>query len=209
MSISTFKSTAAITTSVVFTGIILCHRNVISNWYNKYRGIQGIVWYIWIGDYLPPDIRKAMGQLDSINEDMNDCESQLEGIEISVQRAVLDSVDGPAVSSDEIMDGSSNEELQIQTFQQNPELRKDIGFLSTRLDKLAAQIDSVLSHSDDEVKNRKKELSNKVVGLMDEIDKLIAIFHLVSNVNRLEKSLETVHSVTSKLGQKRSSRSLS
>ena len=172
------KVTAAITAGVAVTSLLVYHRTAVTDYYTNHRGINGICRYIWIGDYLPPNIRQSMDDLDEISQDMSKCEMQLENIEILVQRASLESVDGPIDQSGTDTDTTPKEDIQKQIFQQNPELRKDIGFFSTRLDRLAARIDSVLSHSDEDVKKRKKQMSNKVVELMDALDKMVATFYL-------------------------------
>lgn len=172
------KTTATITAGVVVTSIFVYHKDEISKCYNKHRGVQGFARYIWIGDYLPPPIRKSMDELDGISKDMTKYDPQLERIEILVQRALLESVDGPALHDLTETRDSSKEEIQKQIFKQNPELRKDIGFFSSKLDKLAARIDSVLSHGDDEVKIRKKLLSNKAVTMMDGFDNLLSSFYV-------------------------------
>ena len=175
----TLKTTTAtvIATGGVLTCMLIYKKHMISNYYNKYWGIHGIFRYIWLGDYLPPPIRKSMDDLDGISQDLNRSESQLENIETLVQRALLESVDGPFTYEidSENANNCSKQEIQTQIFQQNPGLRKEIGFFSTRLDRLAARIDTVLSHSNDEVKKRKKQLSNKVVALMDALDTTIAM----------------------------------
>ena len=180
---ASLKATAAITTGVVLLTVLVYNRTDIADYYNKYRGIEGICRYIWIGDYLPPSIRASLDDLDEISQEMIKCEWQLERIDILVQRALLESVDGSVVTSDETknIDAKTKEEIQRQIFQHNPELRKDIGFFSTRLDRLAARIDSVLSHSDEEVKKRKKKLSNSAVSLMESLDEMIASLYLSLN----------------------------
>ena len=72
-------------------------------------------------------------------------------------------------------------DIQKQIFEHNSELRKDIGFFSTRLDRLAARIDSVLSNSDEEVKKKKRELSNSAVSLMESLDTMIMSLYLSLN----------------------------
>ena len=62
----------------------------------------------------------------------------------------------------------------LYSFERDPKLRTRIGLYSNTLDKLASSIDSVMSHNDEEVKGRKKSLSNNIVKLMDELDKLIS-----------------------------------
>lgn len=170
---SSLRISAAITTSIALTSLLIYHRSAISSY-----GIIGICRYIWIGDHLPPSIRVSIDCLDEISKELTKCEAHLDRIEIIVQRALLESVDGPVGNADHSdasgINPHSKEEIKNQIFQQNPDLRKDIGFLSSRLDRLAARVDSVLSHSDDEVKKRKKHSSTRVVELMDALDKLVA-----------------------------------
>ncbi|KAL3794604.1 hypothetical protein ACHAWO_008333 [Cyclotella atomus] len=182
---SSLKTKAAITTGVLLASFLLYHKSAVSTFCTKHRGFRGLIRYIWIGDHLPPSIRKSVNDLDEICHDMMKCEHQLEQIEIMIQRALLECVDGPTTMSTDMNDPNktnteSKDEIQKQIFQQNPELRKDIGFFSTRLDRLAARIDSVLSYLDDEVKMRRKQLSNKVVELMEELDNMIAMLHSAS-----------------------------
>ncbi|ACI64553.1 predicted protein [Thalassiosira pseudonana CCMP1335] len=168
------KTTASIASAVILTGVLIHQRCNITRCYNDYRGMQGMLRYIWVGDYLPPSIRQSMDELDKVGQGLLSADDQLDLIETKVQRAQLESVDGPT-------DGGSDnngDDLQKQIFQQNPELRKDIGVFSSRLDRLAATIDSVKSHSDEEVKRRKKQMSNKIVTLMTELDRLIASLNL-------------------------------
>jgi chromosome segregation ATPase len=179
MSLS-LKSTAAISTAVVLTAAVVCQRkDDISKYYHEKRGFQGMLRSIWLGDHLPPAIRKSLDELNDIKEQINKCESQLDHIESSVQRAMLESVDGPTSNKTALNDAcdTSKEEIKKQIFQQNPELRKDIGLFSTRLDRLAARVDSVWSHSDNEVKRRKKQLSDKIVSLMNALDTMLASLH--------------------------------
>ena len=126
-----------------------------------------------------------MNELYDVEELTCVAEAELEQFEILVARAWLESVDGPIspdddriFNNDNLNHSNDDGDLQKNIFQQYPELRKDIGLFSARLDKLAATIDSIKSHSDDDVKSRKKQLSNKVVGLMNELDRMIASLNL-------------------------------
>jgi len=121
----------------------------------------------WQGDFLPPQLRNSMDELDKIEERMGKSEEQLEQIDILVEKARLDSVD--FVDDDDV----NQEELKTFLFQQNPDLRTRIGIFSNKLDTLAAMIDAIESNSDDEVKQRKKQLSNKIVELMNELDNML------------------------------------
>lgn len=146
--------------------------------------MEGIARLIWLGDFLPPQLRISMDKLDEIEALMLKSQQELEQIEISVERIRLESVDddrtmtysdaaaGTAASSEETTD------IQISVFRQKPELRTQIGVYSYKLDTLAASIDSVKSHSDDEVKRRKKQISNGIVKLMNDLDTIIVSFNL-------------------------------
>jgi len=53
---------------------------------------------------------------------------------------------------------------------QAPSLSTDLSVLSYSLDKLAADVDTVQSHGDDDVRKRKKDLSKKIVQMMNVVD---------------------------------------
>ncbi|KAL7531149.1 hypothetical protein ACHAXR_003872 [Thalassiosira sp. AJA248-18] len=162
------------------TGVLLLHqRNAITSFYNRHRGMQGLLRLLWEGDHLPLNLRQSMDELDKIKDRMVKSEDQLEQIEILVERARLESVDGSSISASPSEEGVvSNDELKTQLFQQSPELRTRIGIFSNKLDTLAATIDAVKSHSDQEVKLRKKQLSNRIVELMTELDGMIDSLNL-------------------------------
>jgi len=111
-----------------------------------------------------------MDELDGVEILMAKSVQELEQIEVSVERIRLESVD------DEIMNSTPSDMENSSIFQQNPELRTQIGIFSNNLDKLAAKIDSIKSHSDEEVKQRKKCMSNGIVKLMNDLDTMIASF---------------------------------
>lgn len=157
--------------TILVTGILLHQRKSITTCYRRRRGIGGIARWIWLGDYLPPQLRQSMDALDEVEILMAKSEQELEQIEVSVERIRLESVD------DEIMNSTPSEDTENSSiFQQNPELRTQIGIFSNNLDKLAAKIDSIKSHSDEEVKQRKKCMSNGIVKLMNDLDTMIASF---------------------------------
>ena len=138
--------------------------------------------YIWVGDYLPPHIREAMDKLDTVGKRMIEAEMKLEEIEILIGRVELESVDGPRQEQNYSNDASDTvddkEELKKQLFQRYPELRTKIGLFSTSLDKLAYTIDSINSHRDADVKTRKKQLSNKIVELMNSLDRMVSSLNI-------------------------------
>ncbi|KAL3769036.1 hypothetical protein ACHAW5_005152 [Stephanodiscus triporus] len=156
------------------TGLMLLlhhqQRNSVAKFYRQHRGMSGLLRWVWLGDHLPPHIRRSMDDLDDVEKRMVESDEELEQIEISIERARLESVDGGTTNGDD------NESRRQSLFQQDPKLRTRIGLYSSTLDMLASSIDSVKSHSDDEVKRRKKALSNNIVELMNELDRMISIF---------------------------------
>mmetsp|Transcript_23961 Transcript_23961/g.42886 ORF Transcript_23961/g.42886 Transcript_23961/m.42886 type:complete len:188 (-) Transcript_23961:8-571(-) len=177
LSSPSLRSATAAAAVILATGILLHQRNDLLSYYRRRRGMQGLLQLLWIGDFLPPNLRQSMDELDKVEERMGSSEEQLEHIEILVERARLESVDGSTLPAKD--DVTSDElELKSQLFQQNPKLRTRIGIFSNKLDTLAAIIDSVKSHSDEEVKQRKKQLINRIVELMNELDRMIASFNL-------------------------------
>lgn len=139
--------------------------------------------YMWIGDYLPPHIRDAMDKLDNVSKRMVEAEMKLEEIEVLIGRVELESVDGPRQEQPKNSNNASDtvddkEELKKQLFQRYPELRTKIGLFSTSLDKLAYTIDSINSHRDADVKTRKKQLSNKIVELMNSLDRMVSSLNI-------------------------------
>eukprot|EP00986_Skeletonema_menzelii_P010733 scaffold5357_cov150-Skeletonema_menzelii.AAC.11 len=181
---SIIKSATAATAVVLLTGMIIQQRQVLKSTYRNCRGMEGMLRYIWIGDFLPPHIRDAMDKLDNVSKRMVEAEIQLEEIEILIGRVELESVDGPRRSPEEQNSNNTSdtaddkEELKKQLFQQYPEVRTKIGLFSTSLDKLAYTIDSINSHRDADVKTRKKELSNNIVALMNSLDRMVSSLNI-------------------------------
>lgn len=179
------KSATAAAAVVITTGVLIHQRNTITI-IGRHRGIHGILRLLWEGDHLPPHLRQSMDQLEKIEGRMIKSETQLEHIEVLVEKARLDSVDGSTATADaddnnkedKDKDTLSAEEVKASLFQSNPELRTRIGIFSNKLDTIAAQIDDVKSHSDEEVKQKKKQLSNRIVQLMNEMDGMIASLNL-------------------------------
>ena len=127
-----------------------------------------------------------MDELDEVEARVDTSEEQLEQIEVLVARARLDSVDGSAAASANATTSASaslnevdREELKTQLFKQHPEMRTQIAIFSNKLDALAAAVDHTKSHGDEEVKRRKKRLSNQIVALMDELDATVESLDLV------------------------------
>lgn len=173
MTNSTALKTATIViiaSTTVATLAVLLHRRVIAP---NFRSVHGLLRYCWVGDHLPPDVRKSMDALDDVDEKAEKAEEELERIEEDVERAILDSVDGPRTADA----AGGDDEAQGFVFRQNPRLRTLTGGLSHRLDALAADVDSIRSRNDMEVRSRKKELSRRIVRAMEHMDGVIARCH--------------------------------
>lgn len=187
------KSASVAAATILTTTLLIYKHKTIKTYYKEHRGYKGLLRYIWVGDYLPPKLRQSMDKLDQVEIRITKSDEQLEQIEVLIERARLESVDGSTTNigtrddegtsiqqkqSQSINDKITQEELTNRLFQQYPKLRTKIGIFSNKLDTLAACIDDIKSHSDDEVKTRKKYLSNRIVELMNGLDGMIATLNL-------------------------------
>lgn len=112
-------------------------------------------------DHLPQEIRHAMDELDEIQiQRLPKQERTCERLELSLATASMDSVDGG--------------DQEYASILITPAIRTELGILSDAVDKLVANIDAIDSHGDDNVRGRKKELSQQLVQLMARVDLLIA-----------------------------------
>jgi hypothetical protein len=167
--------------------VLLLHRrnNSVAEFYNRHRGMAGLLRYAWLGDHLPPEIRISMDELDDVEKRMHTSREELDNIETSIERARLESVDDgtttatttaaratPATDTSKDVDESITRRSFL--FQQDPTLRTRIGMCSNTLDVLASTVDNVKSHSDTEVKKRKKASSDEIVRLMNELDRIVS-----------------------------------
>ncbi len=135
-------------------------------------------------DPLPPDIRLAMEKLDDLEySKLPKQEYLLEQLELEIEVASLNSVD----------DDVTTHPSPLRQQQTNPnttssgtlnnygggvhvsgKTKQNIAILSSKLDDLVAAIDSIASLQSHELKQRKKELSNVAVKLLERIDILIS-----------------------------------
>ena len=94
-------SVVAAATTILTSGLLLYNRAAIKEYYRSHRGCQGIMRYIWLGDYLEPHLRQSMNELDKVEVRIDKSDRQLEEIEILIERARLESVDGSTTISPE------------------------------------------------------------------------------------------------------------
>ena len=125
-------------------------------------GIAGTLRYIWEGDHLSPEIRDAVDTLEEVELKLKKQKKKLDKVEIMIEVERLNSVDG-------VSDGSDS----INQLEPSVTLSKDLTMLSYTLDKIAAEIDSVQSYGDVDVKRRKKENSSTLVSMMEKVDRFL------------------------------------
>ena len=162
------------------------YRHNIKSFYHQHRGISGLLRYIWVGDYLPPNIRQSMNALDDVERRLVESTKEMEHISMSIiiddnqkqqtMQHQFDSEDGneKTTKNRRRVDYQSPQYYTSSFERVDPMLRTRIALYSNTLDTLASMIDSIMSYNDDDVKSRKKSLSNTIVKLMDDLDKLIS-----------------------------------
>lgn len=129
-------------------------------------GFQGAVSYIWEGDPYP-DQRDRLDKLEAVKRKMAKPGKLLETLETALERAHLDTIDAADATS---------VVTSWQANLRNTDLRTRLGMLSSDLDKLAAQVDGVVSDGSTILKDAKKQLSQRLVQLMVRTDKLMAFY---------------------------------
>ena len=162
------------------------YRHNIKSFYHQHRGISGLLRYIWVGDYLPPNIRQSMNALDDVERRLVESAKEMEHISMSTiiddnqkqqtMQHQFDSEDGnEKTTKNRRRADYQSPQYYTPSFERvDPKLRTRIALYSNTLDTLASMIDSIMSYNDDDVKSRKKSLSNTIVKLMDDFDKLIS-----------------------------------
>jgi len=129
-------------------------------------GLNGLLRLIWEGDHLPPDVRESVDALYTLESDaLPKEECNMERVQVTIETVLLNSVD------DEPSSGAETKTI----LEHHPQIRRDLSMLSYRLDAIAADVDSVLSCGNADVKMRKKQLSDVLVRLMKKTDSLIAL----------------------------------
>lgn len=130
---------------------------------SKY-GFEGTLRYVWEGNPYPPEIRDSIQRLEKVERSIQK-ESLLGGLEESLARARLDSVDGVSILVPQWMVAHAPRNLE-----------HDLAKVSHDLDTLAANVDSIPSHGDAGIKLRKKQCSQQVVQMMERADILLACY---------------------------------
>ena len=117
---SSIKTASIATATILSTALLLYQKDTIKAFYTKYRGYKGILQLIWVGDYLPPKLRKSMNELDKVEVRIVKSDQQLEQIEVLIERARLESVDGSTKLTPRMKNGNSKPQPQAQKTEPNP-----------------------------------------------------------------------------------------
>lgn len=122
----------------------------------------------YLTDHLPPEIREALDELDDTEQtQIPKLIRKIDKIQIIIETAKLNTVDH---DSQPITFTQTKDIIQNLPPVSLSKIKKDVGMVSHDLDCIAADIDSVRSLGNDEVKQQKKRLSSSVVTLMKRID---------------------------------------
>jgi small-conductance mechanosensitive channel len=130
------------------------------------HGWDGAVRFIWEGDPNPEHVREHIATLCATEKALNEHEKIVSLLEEGLEKARQNT-----------FDESRSQDSILAIWRQNLphsllDLRKQLAKVSSDLDNLAAAIDQV--PTENEVGREKKLQSNRVVGLMDRVDALIA-----------------------------------
>jgi hypothetical protein len=106
-----------------------------------------------------------MNELDIVEQRLLECTTEVEQI-ISMNIIII--------KDNQQQPQQHQEGRNPQSPPVDPKYRTRIALYSNTLDTLASSIDSIMTYNDDDVKRRKKLLSNTIVRLMDDLDKLLS-----------------------------------
>ncbi len=106
-------------------------------------------------------------------------ETLLEQLEIEIEVASLNSIDDDDLTQQPstFLRQSPTSTGSTTRVHVTGKIKKDVAMLSSALDNLIASVDSIPSLQSNEVKQRKKQLSNVAVQLLERIDIVISRIH--------------------------------
>lgn len=141
-----------------------------ATWVQAY-GWEGALSYIWEGDPYPQE-RERLDQLDRLNQRLMQSEKLLQRLESALETVRLNTIDDatPRMILDEW------QRMLAQEKKRPMDLRTRLGLASSDLDKLAGQVDGVLSGGSAVLQQRKRQLSQTIVQDMARVDALIQVF---------------------------------
>ncbi len=161
------------------------------------HGWEGALRLIWEGDPYDPDLRDAVDRLEDAEFDLlatHRIDDRLKGLERTLDEATTSSSFTPEVPVYQLWNQAWMEDPENKVGEDDRPLtiERTLGYMSDRLDKIAARIDGViLSSASDKsgtsnntflaqrVKERKKKLSRAIVSEMERCDALLASYQVL------------------------------
>jgi len=170
----------AVTASAVLVVGIIFYKTLVEEY-----GWVGAFRYVWEGEPYSPHIQSILDSLDDAEKRRALQESRLSGIEETLERARLDSVDD--TSEVRWLPATKNRAtkaivLRWVNYYKPRNLEVALGEISAALDKVAAEVDAVLLSDADarcasrvvqQIKQRKKLLSKQMVSFWHRGDKRV------------------------------------
>jgi hypothetical protein len=135
------------------------------------HGYDGTLRLLWEGSPYPPETRKSHESLDEAERTIKSLMTKIRSLEVALDDAHL---------AEESNFSSILQQWQKNAQSMTEDLRQQLALLSHNLDLLAASVDAVLSENIG-VKQRKKELSLRIVELMERADGLISFYTKASS----------------------------
>lgn len=138
-------------------------------------GVEGTLRLLWEGDPLPPHIRQALDALSELERsNIPAVVRKVDRIDVTIQTALLNSVDGGESDDSRNQDKKSNA-LPWLFPEDLARLKKEVSLASHLLDKTAADVDAVPSYGHEEVKQERKRLSTLIVASMERVDHFMTL----------------------------------
>lgn len=182
-------SSAVVAATAVCVGRFLYNSTLIKDY-----GWEGTWRYLWEGDVYAPELRRCVNALEDAEIARSLQESRIDSMEAALDLARLESVDDNSTSS-----SSSSKEIArawVECFLASSSststslsLERTLADVSHQLDKIAAQIDSVVlstamaSNRSNElverIKKRKKLMSKSLVVDMERCDVLMGSYQVL------------------------------
>ncbi|GKY95440.1 hypothetical protein MPSEU_000505500 [Mayamaea pseudoterrestris] len=135
------------------------------------HGYDGTLRLLWEGSPYPLESRVPHEALDDASNNARTLQTTIRALEVALDNAHL---------AEESNFSSILIEWQKNVQPMTADLRQELAVLSHNLDLLAASVDTVLSDND-LVKQRKKDLSLKIVNMMERADALISFYTKASD----------------------------
>jgi hypothetical protein len=137
------------------------------------HGWDGTLRLLWEGSPYPPELRGPYEALDDAANVSTTLQQTIQTLEKGLEEAQI-------AEESNFSSILRQWQLNVQSSLTNDDLRQHLALLSHELDHVAAQVDGVLSENGG-VKQRKKDLSQRLVTLMERADALISFYTKASS----------------------------